>query len=75
MLNSTTRRTNGGLARPARLESTPRDWQSLVEQIAELEDLLGEDRTFEPDAHLARDWLKRLLDDKRRRLRDIDVPS
>lgn len=75
MLHSTTRRTNGGLVRPARLESTPRDWQSLVEQIAELEDLLGEDRTFDPDAHLARDWLERLLDDKRRRLRDIDVPS
>lgn len=51
----------------------PENWQTLVEQIAELEDLLTENAPRDPDAYVGRAWLEQLLTAKRRRLRNIDV--
>lgn len=56
------------------LSATPNDWRTLVEQIAELEDILFEaGAALDQDAIPGRVWLQRVLIDKRRRLRDIDV--
>ncbi|MBK6659732.1 MAG: hypothetical protein IPG43_16985 [Proteobacteria bacterium] len=52
----------------------PTDWRSLVEQIAELEDILMEcGAALDRGADLGRARLHRLLRDKRRQLRGIDV--
>lgn len=61
---------------PTRLVLTdvPDDWRSLVEQIAELEDILLEcGAVHDQDADHGRAWLHTLLVDKRRQLRRIDV--
>ena len=56
------------------LSATPNDWRTLVEQIAELEDILLEARAaLDQDAIPGRVWLQRVLIDKLRRLRDLDV--
>ena len=56
------------------LTETPSDWRSLVEQIAELEDILLEcGATHDRDAIYGRAWLQKILLNKRRQLRDIDV--
>ena len=63
-------------AMPGRLllTDTPLDWRSLVEQIAELEDILFEcDAALDQDAVHGRAWLQKILLNKRRQLRDIDV--
>lgn len=50
------------------------DWRSLVEQIAELEDILTEcGAVHDQDADQGRAWLHQRLLDKRRQLRGIDV--
>ena len=61
---------------PVRLVLTdaPDDWRSLIEQIAELEDMLLEcGAVHDQDADHGRAWLRNLLLDKRRQLRRIDV--
>lgn len=61
---------------PVRLVLTdaPDDWRSLIEQIAELEDILLEcGAVHDQDADHGRTWLHNLLLDKRRQLRRIDV--
>jgi hypothetical protein len=61
---------------PAKLVLTdaPDDWLSLVEQIAELEDILLEcGAAQDQDADHGRAWLHDLLLDKRRQLRRIEV--
>ena len=61
---------------PVRLVLTdaPDDWRSLIEQIAELEDILLEcGAVHDRDADHGRAWLHNLLVDKRRQLRRIDV--
>ena len=71
-----TRREDDFAARVARrviLTDAPENWQALVEQIAELEDLLTENAPPDPDAHVGRAWLEQLLSAKRHRLRNIDV--
>ena len=56
------------------LTDTPLDWRSLVEQIAELEDILLEcGAALDRDAVYGRAWLQKILLNKRRQLRDIDV--
>lgn len=63
-------------AAPIRLVLTdaPDDWRALVEQIAELEDILLEcGASHDQDADHGRAWLHSLLLDKRRQLRRIDV--
>lgn len=56
------------------LTETPPDWRSLVEQIAELEDILLEcGAAHDRDAIYGRAWLQKILLNKRRQLRDIDV--
>ncbi len=63
-------------AMPGRLmlTDTAPDWRSLVEQIAELEDILLEcGAAHDRDALFGRTWLQKILSDKRRQLRDIDV--
>lgn len=56
------------------LTETPLDWRSLVEQIAELEDILLEcGAAHDRDAIHSRAWLQNILLNKRRQLRDIDV--
>ena len=62
--------------KPGRLmcTETPPDWRSLVEQIAELEDILLEcGAIHDRDAIYGRAWLQNILLNKRRQLRDIDV--
>ncbi len=55
-------------------EEATNDWRSLVEQIAELEDILLECGALQDlDADHGRAWLHDLLLDKRRQLRRIDV--
>lgn len=50
------------------------DWRSLVEQIAELEDILTECGALaDQDADRGRACLHEMLLDKRRQLRGIDV--
>ena len=68
--------TAGFATTPVRLLLTdaPDDWRSLVEQIAELEDILLEcGAIHDQDAIHGRTWLQNLLVDKRRQLRRIDV--
>ena len=61
-----------GVQRLARDAAT--DWCSLVEQIAELEDILTEcGAVQDQDADAARACLRQLLLDKRRQLRTVDV--
>lgn len=56
------------------LGDTPADWRSLVEQIAELEDILTEcGAVHDQDADDGRAHLRSLLFNKRRQLRGIDV--
>ena len=56
------------------LTAAPEDWRSLVEQIAELEDILLEcGAVHDQDADHGRACLHSLLQDKRRLLRRIDV--
>lgn len=56
------------------LTDAPADWRSLVEQIAELEDILLEcGAVQDQDADHGRACLHSLLQDKRRQLRHIDV--
>ena len=56
------------------LTDTPLDWRALVEQIAELEDILLEcGAALDQDAVYGRAWLQKILLNKRRQLRDIDV--
>lgn len=67
---------NGPGMTPTKLVLTdvPDDWRSLVEQIAELEDILLEcGAIHDREAMPARIWLQSLLMDKRRHLRRIDV--
>ena len=50
------------------------NWLTLVEQIAELEDILLEcGASHDQDADHGRAWLQDLLSTKRRQLRRIDV--
>lgn len=57
-----------------RLTDTLLDWRALVEQIAELEDILLEcGAALDHDAVYGRAWLQKILLNKRRQLRDIDV--
>ena len=70
------RATPGLATAPVRLVLTdaPDDWRSLIEQIAELEDILLEcGAVHDQDADHGRAWLHNLLVDKRRQLRRIDV--
>ena len=56
------------------LTDAPDDWRVLVEQIAELEDILLEcGAVHDQDADHGRACLHSLLLDKRRQLRRIDV--
>ena len=56
------------------LTDTPDNWRSLVEQIAELEDILLEcGAVHDEDADHGRACLETLLQSKRRQLRHIDV--
>lgn len=68
--------TSGLTTAPVRraLTDAPDDWRSLIEQIAELEDILLEcGAVHDRDADHGRAWLHNLLLDKRRQLRRIDV--
>jgi hypothetical protein len=68
--------TSSTAAMPGRLllTDTPPDWRALVEQIAELEDILLEcGAAHDRDALYGRAWLQKILVNKRRQLRDIDV--
>ena len=56
------------------LSDTQDNWLTLVEQIAELEDILLEcGASHDQDADHGRAWLQDLLLNKRRQLRCIDV--
>ena len=64
------------LGAPAKLvlSDTQDNWLTLVEQIAELEDILLEcGASHDQDADHGRAWLQDLLLNKRRQLRCIDV--
>ena len=77
MAKRSTPATLSGVAiAPVRLVLTdaPDDWRALVEQIAELEDILLEcGAVHDQDADHGRACLHSLLLDKRRQLRRIDV--
>lgn len=71
-----TQNTRPPAVAPMRLMLTdaPDDWRSLVEQIAELEDILLEcGAVHDHDAIFGRAWLQSMLMDKRRQLRRTDV--
>jgi len=68
--------TQASLGAPVKrvLTDVPDDWLTLVEQIAELEDILLEcGASHDQDADHGRAWLQDLLVNKRRQLRRIDV--
>lgn len=56
------------------VSDAPDDWRVLVEQIVELEEMLGEIAVCrDADAEIGRPALERLLREKRDELRRIDV--
>ena len=56
------------------LTDTPDDWSALVGQIADLEELLNEAAgSGDHDAIIGIDELRQLVDERRLRLRSIDV--